>query len=164
VPVIAAGGIVDGRGLAAALALGAVGGWLGTRFLATPEAPIRPAWKSAIVAARPGETVHTGAFDVLWGRPWPGARIRAIRNRFTDEWSGREETLAARRELVQQVVWQAERDDDPDLVALMAGGGVGAIRDIRPAGELVPAIVAEAAVVIGQLAEFVKAGAAATPA
>jgi NAD(P)H-dependent flavin oxidoreductase YrpB (nitropropane dioxygenase family) len=164
VPVLAAGGIVDGRGLAAALALGAAGGWLGTRFLATPEAPISATWKTAIVAAGPGETIHTGAFDLLWGHLWPGAEVRAIRNRFTDEWAGREAALAVQREAVQQAVWQAEREDDPGLFALMAGSGVGAIRDLRPAGEVVRAIIAEAEACIGRLACFVMAGEAIGPA
>ncbi|CAA9550928.1 MAG: Enoyl-[acyl-carrier-protein] reductase [FMN] [uncultured Thermomicrobiales bacterium] len=153
-PVLAAGGIVDGHGLAAALALGAAGGWLGTRFLATPEAPISPAWQAAILAARAGDTIHTEAFDRLWGRPWPGARVRALRNRFTDEWAGREEALLASRDAVQRAVWRAEREDDPSLFALMAGSGVGAIREISPAGELVRSIVAQAEATIARLAGF----------
>ena len=150
-PVLAAGGIVDGRGLAAALALGAAGGWLGTRFLATPEAPIGAAWKREIVVAGPGDTVVTGAFDVLWGCPWPGSRVRAIRNRFTDEWAGREEALAGRLPAVQEAVWRAEREGDPSLIALMAGAGSGAIRALRPAGDLVRHIAAEAEAEIRRL-------------
>jgi NAD(P)H-dependent flavin oxidoreductase YrpB (nitropropane dioxygenase family) len=76
-PILAAGGIADGAGLAAALARGAAGAWIGTRFLATPEAPVSAAWKGAILAAGPDATIHTAAFDQLWGRPWPGARVRA---------------------------------------------------------------------------------------
>ena len=72
IPVLAAGGIVDGAGLAAALALGASGGWLGTRFLATPEAPISAAWKAAILAARAGDTIHTAAFDSPLGAALAG--------------------------------------------------------------------------------------------
>ncbi|HEY8601826.1 MAG TPA: nitronate monooxygenase [Thermomicrobiales bacterium] len=153
-PVLAAGGIVDGAGLAAALALGAAGGWLGTRFLATPEAPISPAWKAAILAAQPGDTVHTAAFDQLWGQPWPGARVRAIRNRFTDAWAGRETLLLAQRESIQAAVWQAERDDDPSLFALMAGSGVGAIDELLPAGAIVQMIVAQTAATIGRLTGY----------
>jgi NAD(P)H-dependent flavin oxidoreductase YrpB (nitropropane dioxygenase family) len=155
VPVLAAGGIVDGRGLAAALALGAVGGWLGTRFLATPEAWISPAWKKALLDASPGDTVHTLAFDVLWMGPWPGARVRAIRNAFTDAWTGHEEDLAQRLTDVQQRVWQAEKDDDPQFIALMAGVGTGGIHAIRPAGDLVREIVAEAEAVIAGLTGLV---------
>ena len=123
----------------------------GTPVLATPEAPIGAAWKGAIVAAGLGDTVATGAFDVLWGRPWPGSRVRAIRNRFTDEWAGREEALAGRLPAVQEAVWRAEREGDPSLIALMAGAGSGAIRALRPAGDLVRHIAAEAEAEIRRL-------------
>ncbi len=154
IPVLAAGGIVDGAGLAAALALGAAGGWLGTRFLATPEAAISPGWKAAILAAGMGDTIHTAAFDRLWGQPWPGAQVRAIRNRFTDEWTGHETQLLAQREAVQAAIWRAERDDDPSLFALMAGSGVGAIDTLLPAGEIVRTIVAETEATIARLAGY----------
>jgi NAD(P)H-dependent flavin oxidoreductase YrpB (nitropropane dioxygenase family) len=90
VPVLAAGGIVDGRGLAAALALGAQGVLMGTRFLATAEAPCPPAWQQAILAANESDTVRSTLFDDAIGMPVPGSEVRAIRNRFQDEWIGRE--------------------------------------------------------------------------
>ncbi len=164
VPVLAAGGIVDGRGLASALALGAAGGWLGTRFLATPEAPVSAAWKAAIVAAGASGTVHTAAFDRLLGQDWPGGRVRALRNRFTDAWDGREVELAGRLAEVRQAVWRAEREDDPALIALMAGAGAGSIRDIRPAGDLVREIAAEAAATIQGLGRLLVDGRGATEA
>jgi NAD(P)H-dependent flavin oxidoreductase YrpB (nitropropane dioxygenase family) len=144
VPVLAAGGLVDGAGLADALARGAAGAWIGTRFLATPEAWASPSWKQAIVAAQPGDTVHTLAFDVLWGRLWRGAKLRVIRNAFTEAWDGRESALHERVDEVEQLVWQAERADDPRLIALMAGAGAGAIRETRPAADLVVEIAADA--------------------
>src|SRR5262245_7673467 len=153
VPVLAAGGIVDGAGLADALARGAAGAWMGTRFLATPEAWASPSWKQAIVAARPGDTAHTLAFDVLWGRLWRGARLRVIRNAFTDAWDGRESELHERLDEVEQLVWQAERVDDPRLIALMAGTGSGAIQEIRPAAELVLEIAADADRIVAQAAQ-----------
>src|SRR5438552_2106929 len=68
VPVVAAGGIADGRGIAAALVLGAAGAWLGTRFLATVEAPHHPAYKERVLAASETETVYaTELFDLGWG-------------------------------------------------------------------------------------------------
>jgi NAD(P)H-dependent flavin oxidoreductase YrpB (nitropropane dioxygenase family) len=90
VPVLAAGGIVDGRGLAAALALGAQGVLMGTRFLATAEAPCPPAWQQAILAANESDTVRSTLFDDAIGMPVPGSEVRAIRNQFQDEWIGRE--------------------------------------------------------------------------
>jgi NAD(P)H-dependent flavin oxidoreductase YrpB (nitropropane dioxygenase family) len=154
-PVLAAGGIAAGRDLAAALALGAAGGWLGTRFLATPEAPVSAAWKAAIVAAGVNATVPSAAFDILWGQPWPGARVRAIANRFTNEWTGREDALLAARDAVQRAVWAAERADDPSLIALMAGTGVGRITAVRPAGMLVRELVAEAEAAVQRLGRLV---------
>jgi len=155
VPVLAAGGIVDGAGLVAALAHGAAGVWIGTRFLATPEAAISDAWKGALLAAGTDATVHTAAFDQLWGRPWPGARVRAIRNDFTAAWHERADALAAQHAAVREAVWQAERDDDPRLFALMAGAGVGRIGTLRPAGALVGELVSEAEAIIGRLAALV---------
>ena len=81
-PVLAAGGFVDGAGLAAALALGADGVLLGTRFLATDEAPVEQAYKDAIVASDGTDTVVTTLSDSLSGRDWPGAWARLKRTRF----------------------------------------------------------------------------------
>ncbi len=155
-PVLAAGGIADGRGLAAVLALGAAGGWIGTRFLATPEARASAAWKVALVAAGAGDTVHTRAFDTLWGTPWPNAAVRAVANTFTAEWHGHEAALLAQRDTVRETVWQAERDGDARFLALMAGTGVGAIDAITPAAEVVAALVADAAACIARLGTLVR--------
>jgi NAD(P)H-dependent flavin oxidoreductase YrpB (nitropropane dioxygenase family) len=155
-PVLAAGGIADGRGLASALALGAAGAYIGTRFLATPEARVSAAWKAALVAAGADDTIHTRTFDTLWGRTWPGGRVRAVANRFTAEWDGREEALLAQHAEVQAAVWQAERDDDPGLISLMAGTGVAAISAITPAAIVVETLVSEAAAVIGALGTLVQ--------
>jgi len=97
VPVLAAGGIADGRGLAAALALGADGVLLGTRFLATNEAPIPPEYKQAVVASDGHDTILTEIPDLASGSTWPGAFSRAWRNAFVAEWSGREAELRRRR-------------------------------------------------------------------
>src|SRR3954470_10903920 len=95
VPLLAAGGIADGRGLAAALVAGADGAWLGTAFLATPEAvEIGDDHKDAIVSSDGGDTVFTRAYDLASGLPWPegiGERVR--RDSFTDEWIEREAEL-----------------------------------------------------------------------
>src|SRR4051794_39228174 len=95
VPLLAAGGIANGRTLAAALLAGADGAWLGTAFLATQEATdIDDAYKSAIVGSDGSDTVFTRAYDIVSGAPWPsavGARLR--RDAFTDEWTEREAEL-----------------------------------------------------------------------
>ena len=143
-PVLAAGGIVDGPDVAAALSLGADGAWIGTRFLATPEAPAHPAHKQAIVDAQPGATVRTPIWDLIWGRPWPGVEVRAIRNSIGDRWSGREEEIEARRDEIKEGIARAERDGDADEMDLLAGEGTGRIRSIEPAADLVRTIAADA--------------------
>jgi NAD(P)H-dependent flavin oxidoreductase YrpB (nitropropane dioxygenase family) len=143
VPVLAAGGFVDGAGLAAALALGADGVLLGTRFLATDEAPVEQAYKDAIVASDGTDTVRTTLSDSLSGRDWPGAWVRLRRTRFVEQWLGREPELRRRREqLWQQVVDFQESNADDGLMWM--GQSAGLIDSIRPAGEVVREIVAEA--------------------
>ena len=88
VPVLAAGGLADGAGLAAALAFGADGVLLGTRFLATEEAPVEAAYKGAVVASGGDDTIVTTVSDTLSGRDWPGAWARLRRTRFIEEWVG----------------------------------------------------------------------------
>ena len=96
-PVLAAGGIADGAGLAAALAMGAEGILLGTRFLASDEAPMAETFKQAIVDSDGHDTVLTEIPDVVAGRVWPGAYSRVTRNRLIEEWTGREGELRLRR-------------------------------------------------------------------
>jgi nitronate monooxygenase len=132
-PMLAAGGIVDGRGLAAALCLGASGVLMGTRFLATREAPEQAAHKHAILAARPGDTLASDIFDILWGDEWPGVQTRAIQNQFTRRWVGREYELQAAIEEIRQQRAQAGADQDPDEIPLLSGAGAGLIRELKPA-------------------------------
>jgi NAD(P)H-dependent flavin oxidoreductase YrpB (nitropropane dioxygenase family) len=88
-PVLAAGGIADGRGMAAALALGADGVLLGTRFLATDESPLHANFKQAIVRSNGHDTVLTDIPDIASSSVWPGAMARTLRNRFVEQWAGR---------------------------------------------------------------------------
>jgi nitronate monooxygenase len=104
VPVIAAGGIGDGRSIAAALMLGADGVWIGTRLLATRESGVPDDHKARVLAAGGEDTVLTDVFDIATGMPWPpGVSGRAVRNRFVDQWQNREEELRA---------WAGEHRDD----------------------------------------------------
>lgn len=143
-PVVAAGGIVDGRGLAAALCLGAGGALMGTRFLATPEAPIADVHKQAILAAAPGATVASKVFDIIWGGEWPGARARALCNDLTSRWVGRDDELRSVREEVLADLQRAEAAGDAERMILLAGEGAGLIHDLRPAAQVVRDVVAEA--------------------
>lgn len=143
VPVLAAGGFADGAGLAAALALGADGVLLGTRFLATAEAPIEPAYKEAIVASAGDDTVMTTLNDSLTGRDWPGAWVRMKRTPFVQQWLGREPELRRRR---RQLFEELERlqDSKSDDGLLYFGQSAGLIDAVRPAGDVVREIVADA--------------------
>lgn len=147
VPVLAAGGIADGRTLAGALVAGAEGAWLGTAFLATPEAvEVHDVHKRLIVQSDGTDTVFTRAYDIVSGLPWPttiGARVR--RNRFTDEWAGREAELRERRQELAQPpdVKPFESPPDPETSAVVYGQSAGFVKAVRPAAEVVRAVVEE---------------------
>jgi NAD(P)H-dependent flavin oxidoreductase YrpB (nitropropane dioxygenase family) len=142
-PVLAAGGFADGAGLAAALALGADGVLLGTRFLATDEAPVGAAYKNAIVASSGDDTIVTTVGDTLTGRDWPGAWARVRRTRFIEEWLGREPELRRRRAAASARLQEAE-ESDPDYGLIWIGQSAGLIDSIIPAGEVVRRVVDEA--------------------
>jgi NAD(P)H-dependent flavin oxidoreductase YrpB (nitropropane dioxygenase family) len=142
-PVLAAGGFADGAGLAAALALGADGVLLGTRFLATVEAPVPHAYKQAVVASAGDDTIVTTVGDTLSGRDWPGAWARVRRTRFVEEWLGREPELRRRREEVWDRLDAAE-ESDPDYGLMWIGQAAGLVDSVLPAGEIVRNIVEEA--------------------
>ena len=162
-PVMAAGGISDGRGVAAALALGAQGVWLGTRFLATPEARTHEVYRERLVAADAEDAVHTRCFD----GGWPDAPHRALRNGTLRAWESAGSPAAPERPGEHDVV-AVDRDGRPhhrygDLIplpgmtgevqdmALYAGQSVGLLHDVRPAGHLVHDITAQAIEVIERL-------------
>jgi nitronate monooxygenase len=148
--VLAAGGFVDGAGLAAALALGADGVLLGTRFLATDEAPVEQSYKDAIVASDGNDTVATTLSDSLSGRDWPGAWVRLKRTRFVEQWLGREPELRRRRErLWAEVAAFQEQNADDGLIWM--GQSAGLIDSIKPAADVVREIVVEAEEILRSL-------------
>jgi nitronate monooxygenase len=137
VPVVAAGGIGGARGLAAVLAAGAAGAWVGTALLACEEAAGSEEAKSRVLAADETSTVYTTAFDRALGLPWPeGVGGRALRNSFTDRWAADEESVTRDSELGAQVraAWAA---GDLDVAPLYAGQIVGTVTRKRQAGELI---------------------------
>lgn len=153
IPVVAAGGIADGRGLAAALALGAEGVLMGTRFLATVEAPISDAWKSAILEAGGHQTVYSPVIDIANEAAWPApAAARAIRNAFLDRWLGKEEEVRQKSAELGPELSRARREGDREEMALLAGESVGLINDLPTAGEVIERIVKEAEGLLPQLA------------
>jgi NAD(P)H-dependent flavin oxidoreductase YrpB (nitropropane dioxygenase family) len=148
IPVLAAGGVADGRGLAAALALGADGVLLGTRFLATDESPIAKGFKQAILDSDGHDTLVTDIPDVASGNTWPGAYVRVRRNRFIEEWMGRDNELRRRRVEVSAQIRQAAQAGDPDRGAVMIGQTAGLIDRIEPAADLVRQISRDAEAIL----------------
>lgn len=139
-PVIAAGGIADGRGVAAALMLGAQGALIGTRFLATPESRIPAHAKDVILNALGSQTVASKFYDDVLRLVWPGSVVRSIQHPLLDEWADkpREWGLAA-DELGPQLRAAIAAGD-----FVLAGESAGLVHDIVPAGELLTRIAREA--------------------
>jgi enoyl-[acyl-carrier protein] reductase II len=140
IPVLAAGGIADGRGLAAAIMLGAQGVLVGTRFLATDEAPARGRSKEAIVDALGSQTMASKFFDDVRGVKWPGSTVRQIRNPILDEWAQRPEEWKRAADELRPELQEAVSTGS----YVLAGESVGLIHDIIPAAEVVRRMVAEA--------------------
>jgi enoyl-[acyl-carrier protein] reductase II len=152
VPVVAAGGIFDGRGLAAALALGADGVWIGTRFIATPEARSVSGYKDALIASREDSTTISRAYS--------GKTMRVVRNSYTAYFDEHPADLAAFPQQLGRSIQDgafhlgADMDAtgvDPDRECFPAGQGTGAISELVPAGELVLRIVTEAEEVLSRI-------------
>ncbi|MGW1808625.1 NAD(P)H-dependent flavin oxidoreductase [Streptomyces sp. NPDC002078] len=144
VPVLAAGGIADGRGVAAALALGAAGAVLGTRFQATTEALVDPATARAIVAGRGEDTERSRVLDIARGSRWPAEyTARTLPHPFLDRWRGRETELAADPEAGPSYQEAVARGDIPALPQ-WAGEGVDLITDLPSAADLVATLAAQA--------------------
>lgn len=148
VPVLAAGGIADGRGLAAALALGAEGVLLGTRFLASRESGLPAGYKNAIVESDGHDTVLTEIPDLVAGRVWPGAMSRVQHNRFIERWAGREWKLRENLAEAAESLRRARAVGDPEEVPLYFGQDAGLIDDLPRAGDIVTRIVAAAEAII----------------
>ena len=164
VPVLAAGGIADGAGLAAALVLGAEGVLLGTRFLATPEAPLPESFKQAICASDGHDTLLTELPDVIAGNVWPGAYARTLRTPFIQQWLGREGEVRQRRRELQGSTVRARETGDVNNGVLLIGQDAGLIGSVEPAGELVGRIVREAeAILTARSAELGSIGQSAAP-
>lgn len=157
VPVLAAGGFADGAGLAAALALGAEGVLLGTRFLATEEAPVSDAYKSALVASDGHETLLSEVPDLLAGLIWPGAHGRVLRNRLIERWTAREGQLRARREELLAQALRARAQGDTEEAVVWSGQSAALVDRVEPAGVVVERIVREAEEILRDRAGLVRA-------
>jgi nitronate monooxygenase len=151
VPVVAAGGISDGRGLAAALSLGAAGALLGTRFYAAAESLAPRAARARLIAAGGDDTVRTRVFDVVRGLDWPVPFTgRAVRNDFTRAWHGREAELAADAAEGPRYA-AASAAGDYDTAVLWAGEGADFVTEVEPAARIVDRIVTEAVAALARV-------------
>jgi NAD(P)H-dependent flavin oxidoreductase YrpB (nitropropane dioxygenase family) len=165
-PVVAAGGIADGRGLAAVLALGAAGAWIGTRFLASHEAAIHRRYQELILRASETDTIY---LDNLFDVRWPNAPHRTLRNETVEAWeaagrpaSGRRpregEVIATSRSSGPIVRYQSytpgpDAEGDIDALSLWSGQSVGLVSKLQPAREIVREIAEEARLILRQLAQ-----------
>lgn len=141
----AAGGIADGRGLAAALALGADGVVMGTRFWTAEEALTPDEAVRRGLAASGDDTVRTSAIDAVRGLPWPDEfSFRMVRNALTDEWAGREAEAKSRFGCEAERYAAARTRLDFDVMAVVAGEGIGMVRHRAPAATILAETVAEA--------------------
>jgi nitronate monooxygenase len=163
VPVVAAGGIADGRGVAAALALGADGAWLGTRFLATEEANAARAYRDRVTDADEGDTFRGELFD----GGWPGTPHRVLHNSTVEDWEAAGRPAPGDRPGEGEAIGRypdgrpVERygDDIPvtgmegdlEAMALYAGQSAGGVEAVRPAGAVLETLVEEARTSIGSL-------------
>ena len=164
VPVVAAGGIADGRGLAAALALGASGVWIGTRFLASTEAAIHPHYRERLLNASEGDTVY---LENLFDIGWPNAPHRALRNKTVTEWEAAGRPATSRRPGEGDIVANSkstggivryrsftpspDTEGDIESLSLWAGQGVGLVNKLQPAADIVHDIDAEASAILKRL-------------
>jgi enoyl-[acyl-carrier protein] reductase II len=149
IPVLAAGGIADGRGLVAALALGAQGVVIGTRFIATPEAQAAAAYREAILRSGEADTVRT--------RCYTGKPARTIRNRYNEEWERRTDEIQPFPMQAAYSYQQGVMDymgiaggTDPERSFMPAGQGMGMIRSLKPAAQIIADIVREAEAVLAR--------------
>jgi NAD(P)H-dependent flavin oxidoreductase YrpB (nitropropane dioxygenase family) len=163
-PVAAAGGIADARGLVAVLALGAQAAVLGTRFLASTESRAHPHYKQKLLEAHEGDTVRT----ILFGYGWPNAPHRTLRTTFVQQWLGQEARGQESRSdepVIGQTVIEGQAmpvlrfmgfppncdaTGDIDSMNLLGGQGVGLVRDVKQAGQIVQDLIEEARQIISQ--------------
>ncbi|RJF95701.1 NAD(P)H-dependent flavin oxidoreductase [Noviherbaspirillum saxi] len=147
-PIVAAGGIADGRGLAAAFMLGASGALMGTRFYATQESAALQAAKERVLAATGDDTLRSIVFDIsrrnIWPAPFTG---RCLRNIHLDRWFGREIELLRHQEEASKYA-EARREGNFDIAAVIAGEAIGLVQDLPSAGDVVQKVMRDASALL----------------
>jgi nitronate monooxygenase len=155
--VIAAGGIADGRGLAAALTLGAEGALVGTRFYASVESLAHPKAKARLVAACGEDTLRTSVFDVARGISWPADFTgRALRNAFSERWHGAVDALEAAQAKEMARYQAAAAMGDFDTAVIFTGEAAGLVDRIEPAADILRRMVADAEATLRKGAQRIR--------
>jgi nitronate monooxygenase/enoyl-[acyl-carrier protein] reductase II len=147
IPVLAAGGVADGRGLAAALVLGAAGANVGTRFLASEEASTDAGWQQAIIDSEAEDTVRFETWGAIVPPPGPGAYDvvpRVIRTEWVAEWEKRPDEAAAESERLLAEIMSAVREGRTHEILPFTGQTAGLIDDVQPAAKIIEELVAGA--------------------
>jgi len=157
IPVVAAGGIFDGRGIAAALMLGAVGVNLGTRFIASTEAPAPMQWKRAITAAKSEDSIKAEVLNEI--SPLPGTAgfgtvLRSLPTAFLDEWTAKREEARRNRDRLRSEIVSTTQAGRPHDCLLTAGQTAGGIRDIMPVKEIMQRLMAETEAALSMAPDF----------
>jgi nitronate monooxygenase/enoyl-[acyl-carrier protein] reductase II len=157
IPVVASGGIFDGRGVAAAFMLGAVGVNLGTRFIASMEAPASIQWKEAITAAASEDTMRADVFNDI--RPLPGTTgygtvVRSLRTPFLEEWSAKREEAQRQRDVLRSQIAAAGQGGRMHEYVLTAGQTAGGIKDILSVAEIMHRLMDEAEAVLSRATDL----------
>ncbi len=157
VPVVAAGGIADGRGIAAAVMLGAAGVNLGSRFLASAESPVGERWKKALVTYPSEDWIQAGFINAM--NPKPGTlgyrtRLRLLRTEFVQRWEERTIEVEVDPGPVMAEIAEAVAAGDREALFVVGGQSAGLIRRVEPVGEIVRALVAETREALTEGAKF----------
>lgn len=157
IPVVASGGIFDGLGIAAALMLGAAGVNLGTRFIASKEAPAPERWKQAIAAAKSEDAIKVEVLNDI--SPLPGTAgfgtvLRSLHTDFLDEWSAKRNEARRERDRLKQEIVSTTQAGRPDATLLTAGQTAGGIKDIPQVAEIMRRLVAETEAALRKAADL----------
>jgi enoyl-[acyl-carrier protein] reductase II len=160
IPVVASGGIFDGRGIAAALTLGAAGVNLGTRFIASKEAPAPESWKRAITAAKSEDAIKVDVLNDISPLPGTvgfGTVLRSLHTDFLDEWSAKRDEARRECDRLRQQIMSTTQAGQPDATLLTAGQTAGGVKEILPVAEIMRRLVAETEAALSRTSDLSEA-------
>jgi nitronate monooxygenase len=155
--LVAAGGVGDGRGLAAALMLGADGVLIGTRFMASQESQAPQGFRQAIIRADGDSTMKSTSADIARKRYWPNSEfvVRVLKNSFVAKWHGREREMEKAIDVEYERFWAAFKAGDADNSGVLMGEVSGIIQDAPPAAQIVENMIAQACQLLGSHSRYV---------